>query len=237
MKILTLSDTVVSLVHSTKMAERFRGIDLVLSCGDLPYDYLEFVVTMLNKPLYYVLGNHAQPHIINSDGTLTTAPGGCTNLHMRTIVHNGLIIGGLEGSMRYRPGDHQYTQSEMRVNMWRMAPRLWANRLRYGRPIDILITHAPPRDIHDGQDLCHQGFDAFLEFMDRHQPLYLIHGHTHLYRQDAQRITQYGRTTVLNTYGYQVIEIDETALEPSNKGKHPSSGPDAESGARSNHRA
>ena len=213
MKILTLSDTVVSLVHSTKVAERFRGVDLVLSCGDLPYDYLEFVVTMLGKPLYYVFGNHAQSQLVRADGTVSTEPGGCQNLHMRTVNHNGLLIGGLEGSMRYRPGSHQYTQSEMRFLTWRMAPRLWKNRLQHGRPLDILITHAPPRDIHDGQDLCHQGFDAFLEFMDRYQPRYLIHGHTHLYRLDAQRVTQYGRTTVLNTYGYQVIEIDDTTLQ------------------------
>ena len=57
-----------------------------------------------------------------------------------------------------------------------------------------------------------RGFEAYLRFMDRYKPRYLIHGHTHLYRQDAKRVTQYKETTVLNTYGYQVIEIDENTL-------------------------
>jgi uncharacterized protein len=78
--------------------------------------------------------------------------------------------------------------------------------------VDILITHAPPLGIHDGADLCHRGFAVFLGFMDRYKPRYLIHGHTHLYRLDAQRVTHYGETIVLNAYGYQIIEIDETEL-------------------------
>ena len=99
--------------------------------------------------------------------------------------------------MRYREGEHQYRPSEMRRMIWMMTPGLWLNEKRFGRGIDILVTHAPPLGIHDGQDLCHTGFQAFLDFMDRWEPLYLVHGHTHLYRQDAIRSTQYKNTTVL----------------------------------------
>jgi len=213
MKILTLSDVVVDLVQSPSIAQRFKDIDLVLSAGDLPLDYLEYVVTMLSKRLYYVNGNHVQQETREGDQFLQTIePEGCINIHHRVVKHRGLLIGGLEGSMRYSKGDHQYTQFEMSLLVTTMAPRLWRNSLRYGRPIDILVTHAPPQGIHDGQDLCHQGFQAFLRFMERYKPRYLIHGHTHLYRQDARRITQYHDTTVINTYGFQVIEFDETTL-------------------------
>jgi predicted phosphodiesterase len=51
MKILAIADTVHELVHSPVGGERFKDVDLVLSCGDLPFDYIEFVVSMLNKPL------------------------------------------------------------------------------------------------------------------------------------------------------------------------------------------
>ncbi|MGI5917078.1 MAG: metallophosphoesterase [Anaerolineae bacterium] len=214
MKILTISDTVVQLVQSPMIAQRFADVDLVLSCGDLPFDYLEYIVTMLGKPLYYVYGNHAEHGVMGADGQPKEHPGGCDNIHRQVVNHRGLLIAGLEGSMRYREGEHQYTQGEMRWLVRSMAPRLWWNRMRYGRAVDILITHAPPFGIHDGQDLCHQGFMAFIEFMDRYRPRYLIHGHTHLYRQDARRVTRYGDTIVLNTYGFQVIEIDEHTLGP-----------------------
>ena len=114
--------------------------------------------------------------------------------------------------MRYREGDYQYTPSQMKHLIRMMGPRLWLNKRRYGRAIDVLVTHAPPLGIHDGQDLCHMGFKAFLDFMDRYEPLYLVHGHTHLYRQDARRVTQYKNTTVINTYGFQVIDIDDAVL-------------------------
>ncbi|HHX45341.1 MAG TPA: metallophosphoesterase [Chloroflexi bacterium] len=213
MKILSISDVVVSLVQSPAIAQRFSDIDLVLGCGDLPFDYMEYIVTMLGRPLFHVYGNHAQHKRLSANGTLRSAhPEGCINIHRRVINYRGLIIGGLEGSMRYREGPHQYTQREMALQALSMAPQLWLNRLRYGRAIDILITHAPPFGIHDGADLCHQGFLALLSFMDRYKPRYLIHGHTHLYRQDARRVTRYNETLVVNTYGYQIIEIDETTL-------------------------
>ncbi|NLG49621.1 MAG: metallophosphoesterase [Chloroflexi bacterium] len=214
MKILTISDVVVDLVQSPVIAQRFADIDLVLSCGDLPFSYLEYVVTMLNKRLYYVYGNHASHNILAMDGSYKSEPEGCENIHRRVVNHEGLLIAGLEGSMRYRPGEHQYSQSEMKLLTWSLAPRFWWNTWRYGRAIDILITHAPPAGIHDGNDLCHQGFDAFLSLMDRYKPRYLIHGHTHLYRSDAKRVTRYKDTIVLNTYGYQVIEIDDATLGP-----------------------
>ena len=96
-----------------------------------------------------------------------------------------------------------------------MAPKLLYNQLTRGRAIDILITHAPPWGIHDADDLPHHGFRAYLDFMDRWEPRYLIHGHTHLYRLDAKRETQYKRTTVINTYGHQVLDIDVEELQRS----------------------
>ncbi len=212
MKILAVSDKPDDLVYSANIRKRFGDVDLVLGCGDLPFRYLEYIVSMLRtKRLYYVFGNH-QRMVRKSDGGVKVAPEGCENIHGRVVNHGGLLIGGLEGSMRYSGGNHQYTELQMRWNIWKMVPQLYWNRLRHGRPIDILIAHAPPRGIGDGDDLCHRGFEAFLKFMDAFSPRYLIHGHVHLYRQDAQRRRQYGETTVINTYGHQVIEIDEEEL-------------------------
>lgn len=214
MKILSLSDEVVNLVQSPAITSRFGDVDVVLSCGDLPFDYLEYVVTMLGKRLYYVHGNHAAQRMALSDGTFKSMPDGCINVHHRLVNHCGLLIGGLEGSMRYREGEHQYTEREMRWLAATMMPGLLLNRLLYGRALDVMITHAPPQGIHDDKDVCHQGFEALLRFMDRYKPRYLIHGHTHLYRLDAPRVSEYRGIKVVNTFGYQVIEIDDASLRP-----------------------
>jgi len=114
--------------------------------------------------------------------------------------------------MLYNRGAHQYSELQMALLARAMAPRLALNRLRYGRGVDIMISHAAPKGIHDEPDLCHQGFAAFLGMMRRHRPLYWLHGHIHLYRQDTVRVTRYLDTTVMNVYEHQLIEIDDALL-------------------------
>ena len=76
------------------------------------------------------------------------------------------------------------------------------NRLFYGRFLDIFVTHAPPWGIHDKSDFPHQGIKAFRWFIGVFKPKYHFHGHTHIYRPDEIRKTQFGETQVLNTYKY-----------------------------------
>lgn len=207
MKVLTISDKVIEGLYSEAVKQRFDDVDLVLACGDLPPYYLEFIVTMLNVPLLYVFGNHDQG-VHTASGQFKQAPMGCTNVDERVLKVKGLLIGGLEGSMRYsRRSSHQYSEQDMRWKALRMAPALWLNRLRHGRFLDILITHAPPYGIHDGSDLCHTGFKTFLRMMDAYRPRYLIHGHVHVYSPHTVIRTTYHNTQVVNTYGYQVIEV------------------------------
>lgn len=209
MKILTVSDRVVETIYSTAIRRLFGDVELVLACGDLPYQYLEFIVTMLDVPLLYVFGNHDHG-VFTANGRFKDAPEGCINVDERVVEVKGLLIGGLEGSMRYSgQGGHQYTEDDMRWKALRMTPRLLWNRLKYGRFLDILITHAPPYRIHDGTDRCHTGFKTFLRMMDIYRPRYLIHGHTHVYSPKTIVRTIYRHTQVVNTYGYQVIHWRE----------------------------
>jgi Icc-related predicted phosphoesterase len=207
-KILAVSDRVVKSIYSTHICERFDDVDMVLSCGDLPYSYLEFIVSMLNVPCFFVHGNHDQPEY-QSDGCVLAEPGGWVDLDGRTVRSRGIILAGLEGSIRYKPqGDYQYTEAQMAFKLRRMMPTLLLNRLRYGRYLDILITHAPPFGIHDGEDYCHRGFKALLWFMDRFRPRYLIHGHKHVYRPETCQ-TRYGDTQVINAYPSCVLDLDD----------------------------
>ena len=65
MKILCVSDEVDPLVYSPRIKERFGDVEFVVAAGDLPMDYLEFIVSMLNKPLFFVQGNHDLPFVPN----------------------------------------------------------------------------------------------------------------------------------------------------------------------------
>jgi len=58
MKILCISDQVERVLHGPTLNSYAQGVEAVISCGDLPFDYLEYVLTFLGVPLYYVLGNH-----------------------------------------------------------------------------------------------------------------------------------------------------------------------------------
>jgi Icc-related predicted phosphoesterase len=202
------------MIHSPALKRQFGDVDLVLGCGDLPHYYLEFIVTMLGGPLFYVIGNHAAELKHRYDPIEEWGyPGGCENVHGRAVRYRRLLIAGLEGSMRYNDNPaFQYSEREMLWKVWHLAPALVLNRLLYGRYLDILITHAPPQGIHDRSDLCHQGFRAFRTIMNLFRPRYLIHGHVHLYNSLETAESVYRDTRVINTYGYRTLEIDEGTL-------------------------
>jgi Icc-related predicted phosphoesterase len=214
MKILVVSDKVEEVVYSPAIKRLFADVDLVLGCGDLPSYYLEFIVTMLGGPLFYVIGNHANAvKRLYAPRDEWEYPGGCENIDGRVVRYKKLLVAGLEGSIRYNNNPYfQYTEREMARKVWGLVPSLLLNRLLYGRYLDILITHSPPLGIHDRQDRCHQGFRSFLTFMDRFQPRYLIHGHIHIYGPQDVTESVYGVTQVRNAYGYQLLEIDEGSL-------------------------
>ncbi|MBK8051373.1 MAG: hypothetical protein IPK16_32300 [Anaerolineales bacterium] len=138
---------------------------------------------------------------------MVAEPLGAVNLHQRTFNEGGLILAGLEGSIRYNTAPrYQYTQSEMWMNIWRLAPKLLINRIRYGRYLDVLVAHSPPWEIHDQDDRPHQGFKSFLTFMRWFKPRYLLHGHIHIYRRDVITETTYAETQVINAYPYKVLD-------------------------------
>lgn len=217
MRTLVVSDKVEAALYSGSIVDRFGDVDLVLSCGDLPFYYIEFIVSMLNKPTYYVFGNHGSEVQYHSGkgGTwqMASEPQGAMNLHCRTQKTGPLLLAGLEGSMRYNySSNSQYTDTEMWFNIYRLFPKLLYNRLRYGRWLDVLITHSPPLGIHDKADLAHTGFRSFLPFMRWFKPRYLLHGHIHLYRHNEITQTQYYNTEIINVYPYRVLELEPQQL-------------------------
>lgn len=203
MKILSVSDEEVGLVYSSQIASRFRGADIAISCGDLSCNYLDYMVSMLNVPLYFVHGNHVREQD-------ESGPSGGIDLHARVIRdrQTGLLLAGVEGSLQYNYGPHQYSQEEMWLVAWGLSLRLMINKMRFGRYLDVLVTHAPPWQIHDAADRPHQGIKAFNWLIRVCRPALLLHGHVHLYRQDAVRETLVGQTRVINTFGYRFTTLE-----------------------------
>lgn len=208
MKILAVSDVELGFLYQPSIRERFADVDLIIGCGDLPYYYLEYMISTLNVPLYYVNGNHVSQIEITTGG-IRTNPWGAINLHRRCIQDDtGVLMAGIEGSLRYNLSRFQYTQSEMWGFVFNLVPRLLFNRLWFGRYLDIFVSHAPAWQIHDQQDLPHRGIKAFRWLVEVFQPRYHLHGHIHIYRNDAVIQTQIKNTTVLNCYGYREINFD-----------------------------
>ena len=205
MRILAVSDVEDEAVTASLPA-RAGSVDLIIGCGDLTYDYLDFVATALAAPIRAVHGNHDVPPANLDDPAVGVWWDGI-DLHGRVVNVDGVLLGGLQGSPRYSDGPFQSGELDMWLAILRMLPRLVVNRIRRGRFIDVLVTHAPPRGIHDRQDPAHRGFAAFRTFLRWFQPRYHLHGHTHVY--DARTITEtrFGATTVVNAYGAKAIEL------------------------------
>lgn len=209
MKILAVSDRVLEHLYAVHVQKRYADVDLIVGCGDLPFYYLDFLLCALDVPLLYVRGNHdAGPQYTIDGRTLTGVQGGI-NVHGRVVQVKGLLIAGLEGSMRYRPGAPlMYTEVEMTREVLRLAPALLFNRFRHGRALDILMTHSPPHDVHDRPDRAHTGFRVFHRFVHIFRPRYLLHGHIHVYRPDVSRVTRIADTMVINVYPYRILDYD-----------------------------
>jgi uncharacterized protein len=205
--ILAVSDVELGFIYSPQLQTRFKHIDLAIGCGDLPYYYLEYIISSLDIPLYFVRGNHASKVEVSAHGD-RTSPWGAIDLHRRVVRDpSGLLLAGIEGSLRYNYGSHQYSQ----VEMWNMAfglvPALYLNKLRFGRYLDIFVSHAPPWKIHDKDDLPHRGIKAFNWLIKVFQPTFSLHGHVHVYRSDTITETTVGATKIINTYGYREISL------------------------------
>lgn len=197
MKILAIADHESPLLWDYFDRSYLEGIDLILSCGDLKPQYLSFLATFTQAPVLYVHGNH-------DDRYEETPPDGCICIEDSIYVHEGVRILGLGGSMRYKPGEHQYTQSEMR---WRVR-RLWW-RLKISKGFDILLSHSPAYQLNDGDDLPHRGFEVFRTLLDKYKPAFFVHGHVHLnYGRKYPRLSAYNETQVVNAYEKFIFEIN-----------------------------
>lgn len=201
MKILCISDRVERLLYGPSLNTYAGGVEAVVSCGDLPFAYLEYIITFLGVPVYYVLGNH-DPAADSKE-----YPGGCTPLDERLVDVGGVTLAGLSGSPLYSYGPNQYTERQMYLRAWALTMKIWRRKLLSDRKPLVFVTHSPPFGLGDREDPAHVGFESFIGLIERHHPNLWLHGHVHLYGPNDHRETHRGETRILNVYGHQILEV------------------------------
>src|SRR5689334_13734228 len=103
MKILAVADVEDRALADHFDPERWRGVSLICSLGDLKPEYLDYLVSRLNVPLLYVRGNH-------DTGYAESPPAGCEDVNGRVVKVDGLRIAGLEGSRWYGGSGVEYSE-------------------------------------------------------------------------------------------------------------------------------
>ncbi|MDD4080105.1 MAG: metallophosphoesterase family protein [Eubacteriales bacterium] len=176
--------------------QAFRGVDVIIACGDLKASYLSFLTTMVAAPLFYVHGNH--------DGHfLQHPPEGCDNLEERMQVFRGIRFIGFGGALASSPKPFHYSERDAARQITRRLPEI-----SFHGGFDVLVTHVPARGLGDISGAFHQGFKAYRALIDLFGPKYHFHGHVHTnYGPAAPREIQYDNTVIINAFGYQVLDL------------------------------
>ncbi|HWQ06104.1 MAG TPA: metallophosphoesterase [Feifaniaceae bacterium] len=198
LRVLVVSDHESEYIWDFFDASVFKGVDVIVSCGDLKAEYLSFLVTMIPAPLLYVRGNHDGRYEQNP-------PDGCIDLEEKPVVIKGVRFVGFGGCKCSKTEANHYSEREMARRVKKTERLLTIQR----KGFDVLVTHAPAADLGDGEDSFHEGFEAFRALIDRFEPRYHLHGHQHLsYSIGSKRIIEYNKTTIVNGYNYYLMEME-----------------------------
>ncbi len=199
MKILLLADEADPMYWEYLKKERLASIDLILSCGDLPATYLSFITCFTCAPIVYVPGNHDTKYD-------QKPPEGCICADGDIVEACGYRILGLGGSMRYKPGRHQYSEREMEKRI----DKLWWKLLK-NRGFDILLTHAPMRGLGDMDDLPHRGFACFQPLLLKYRPMLFAFAHVHASYMAGhfQRYYEFEDIRCVNAWKSFVLELPD----------------------------
>jgi len=209
-RLMLIADYEHPFVYRSSFPRDVPEVAMVLAAGDLAGSYLEFVATKLPRPVLYVPGNHGNEKLIENG--VSSDPGGVTNLHGKVLEVGGLTVAGWGGVPKYREkGEGQYTPLEAWQGFAKLAWQLRLRRLAGKRPLDILLTHAPPLGPHAGSDFAHRGCAEMTRFIDRFRPHLVVHGHIHEYEGRKLEYTTPGGTRVVNAYGYRILDLGAAA--------------------------
>ena len=185
MRVLVLADKRPPM-DPALMAEQM-GVQAVVCLGDLDLAWIESL-RGLAIPKVGVHGNHDPPELLREVEV--------EDLHCRRTSLLGRTVSGFEGFVRYGKGGPHHSTQKQASKLARRVPAA-----------EILICHCPPFGINDDpDDPAHVGFEGLREWVDRHHPRHVLHGHTHPVAGLAA--TRYGDTRVHWISGARVLQLD-----------------------------
>lgn len=205
LKVMVVADEESAYIWDYFDREKFRGIDAIISCGDLKPSYLTFLCTMVGAPLMYVHGNH-------DARMLASPPEGCDNLEERMQVIKGVRFIGFGGANAGSPKPLHYNERDVEKQITRRM-----QEISFHGGFDVMVTHAAADGLGDGKDTFHKGFRAYRTLLDLYRPAYYFHGHTHLSYGSRARSIAYGPTTIYNGFGYSVLDLSFDPGRPRNR--------------------
>lgn len=166
------------------------GPDLILLLGDLEPAWTEGLAEV-DLPKLGVRGNH--------DAEDSLAAVGAEDLHLRAVEQGGLTFAGFGGSPRYSPdAGNQWTEEEAEEMLARLPAA------------DVLLTHSPPAGVNDEpDDRAHRGSPALRAWVERFEPVWLLHGHT--LPDPARAVDRVGPTRVVHVRGAAPLELSRAA--------------------------
>lgn len=195
LRVLIVSDQESKFIWEHFDKSRFRGVDVIVSCGDLKASYLSFLTTMVAAPLLYVPGNHDGDYLRNP-------PEGCDDLTEKIVTIKGVRFIGFGGALSKSPKPFHYTEKDLSKQVVRKIPEICAHG-----GFDVLVTHAPSFGLGDGDDSFHKGFKGYLALIHLFEPQYHLHGHQHLNYAGAKQDLIYKNTQVLNGFHYRLLDL------------------------------
>jgi uncharacterized protein len=213
-RILAVADMVHPYIYRDTFPSGLEPLDLVLIAGDLPGYYIEFIATRCSCPVVFVHGNHGEEKVKDYLGEMVD-PGGAINAHGKFIRAGDFRIIGWGGAPRYneRNDGGQYTGTQVKLGLGKLEWGLWLEKRRASTPFDILLTHAPPPGPHAGSDYAHRGCKEIGDFLMRHKPALMVHGHVHAYEGKKLEYRSNFGSRVVNAYGYTVLELELPTVE------------------------
>lgn len=201
MRILAVSDVESKYLYDYYTPGKLDNIDIIIACGDLHAEYLEFLVTLANCPLLYIHGNH--------DDHNTREPEGCICIDDEFFEYKGVRFVGLGGSFRYKDGKYMYTERQMKYRILRLRAAIFRHH-----GFDVLVTHAPARHLNDFDNITHRGFECFNRLLDKYHPKLFLHGHVHRnYGANIPQKAEHGDTLIINATDHCFFDFDFDAKQ------------------------
>ena len=186
-KLLVISDTHGDLTLNKNLQKKLQNItnyDLCCILGDVYDTDYEVILDIVPKnKIVALLGNHDRFDLIKDKGV--------KDLNGKIVNVGGIIIGGIEGSYKYKMEDFPSFTHKDSIAFVKTMPK-----------VDILLSHDKPF-IFDCHNPVHDGIKGITKFLyDNKVPLN-IHGHLHkTYKSKLKN-----GTIIKGVYGIELVEI------------------------------